>query len=284
MKEKKNLWTQKKKEIIFLIAAVMVLVFAVSFVNYFKVAEEQKKDEYEPYTDKHHDSRFFFRIYYPDNWDVLADSQGFLLSDDGLVVELFPLKELSSTPGAASGTTATPSGSSESTASATIDPRAGMERDNALTMKIYYKKYGDIVEKILQKDGSVSTATPTAQATATAKPIATTSAGVATPMPTPPVALVDLAEYIFEDYKKEHEGLNYEYMAPKTFKGESVEFCSLPYTFVKDDIKMQGEVYIASRAFAYYIITVEGTNASFEANRKVISNMLYNFRFEVLPY
>ena len=103
-------------------------------------------------------------------------------------------------------------------------------------------------------------------------------------MPTPPVALVDLAEYIFEDYKKEHEGLNYEYMAPKTFKGESVEFCSLPYTFVKDDIKMQGEVYIASRAFAYYIITVEGTNASFEANRKVISNMLYNFRFEVLPY
>ena len=44
-------------------------------------------------------------------------------------------------------------------------------------------------------------------------------------------------------FKKEHENLNYEYIAPKHFNGASVEFCSLPYTYVKDDLKMTGEIY-----------------------------------------
>lgn len=277
MEAKKNLWTQKKKEIILLIAAVMVLIFAVSFVSYFKIEEEKKEEEFKPYNSMHNASRYFFRVFYPDNWDVLAGTNGFFLNEEGLVLELFPLKKISNTPGATSETAPTPSPTPENTASATVDPRAGMERDTALTMKIYYKEYDDIVEKILSLEGSTSDSVSTSEATAK-----NTEAKAA--KPTAPVALLDLAEYIFDNYKKEHEALNYEYIAPKNFKGASVEFCSLPYTFIKDDIKMTGEIYVAARSMAYYIIVVEGTSATFETNSKVVGNIIHNLKFSVFDH
>ena len=273
MEEKKNLWTQKKKKIILLIAAVMVLVFAVSFISYFKVEEEKKEEEFKPYDSMYNASRYFFRVFYPDNWDVSAEPYGFLLNEEGLVLELFPLKKISQTPGATAELTPTPSPTPENTASATVDPRAGMERDTSLTVKIYYKEYGDIAEKIKSDSEDVSTSVPTAVPT-----------GTEPAKPTPQVKLLDLADYIFENHKKEHENLNYEYIAPKHFNGASVEFCSLPYTYVKDDLKMTGEIYIANRAMAYYIITVEGTNAAFETNSKVVNNIIHNLKFSVFDY
>lgn len=294
MEAKKNLWTQKKKKIILLIAAVMVLVFVVSFISYFRVEEEQNEEEFKPYDSMYNASRYFFRVFYPDNWDVLAEPYGFLLNEEGLVLELFPLKKISTTPGATGEVTPTPSPTPKNTSSATVDPRAGMERDTALTMKIYYKEYGDIAEKIPQKDESVSTSVPEQGAMATDIPTATetptqtqataTPTGVEDAKPTSPVNLLDLADYIFENHKKEHEALNYEYIAPKHFNGASVEFCSLPYTYVKDDIKMTGEIYVANRAMAYYIVTVEGTNAAFETNSKVVSNIIHNLKFSVFDY
>ncbi len=284
MEEKKNLWTQKKKKIILLIAAVMVLVFAVSFVSYFRVEEEQKEEEFKPYDSMYNASRYFFRVFYPDNWDVSAEPYGFFLDEKGLVLELFPLKKVSNTPGTTGDATPTPSPTPENTASATVDPRAGMERDTTLTIKIYYKEYGDISDKIPSKEDAVSTSSPTPEATETEMQATAPPTGAQVAKPTSPVELLDLADYIFDEYKKEHEALNYEYIAPKHFNGASVEFCSLPYTYVKDDLKMTGEIYVANRAMAYYIITVEGTNAAFETNSKVVSNIIHNLKFSVFDY
>lgn len=292
MEAKKNLWTQKKKKIILLIAAVMVLVFAVSFVSYFKVEEEKKEEEFKPYDSMYNASRYFFRVFYPDNWDVSAEPYGFLLNEEGLVLELFPLKKISQTPGAVTELTPTPSPTPENTASATVDPRAGMERDTSLTVKIYYKEYGDIAEKIKSDGEAVNTSNPTQEPMVTSAPTevpddaqnTSTPTGADAAKPTPQVKLLDLADYIFENHKKEHENLNYEYIAPKHFNGASVEFCSLPYTYVKDDLKMTGEIYVANRAMAYYIITVEGTNAAFETNSKVVNNIIHNLKFSVFDY
>lgn len=285
MDAKKNLWTEKKKKIVLLIAAVMVLVFAVSFVSYFRVEEEKKEEEFKPYESMYNASRYFFRVFYPDNWDVSAEPYGFLLDEKGLVLELFPLKKMSNTPGVTGELTPTPSPTPENMASATVDPRAGLERDTSLTVKIYYKEYGDIAEKIQSNSEAVSTSLPTEVPTATVAPTATeTPVQTQTAKPTPPVELLDLADYIFDEYKKEHEVLNYEYIAPKRFDGASVEFCSLPYTYVKDDLKMMGEIYVANRAMAYYVITVEGTKAAFETNNKVVSNIIHNLKFSVFDY
>ena len=94
MKAEQNLWIQKKKKIIMLIAAVMAVIFLVSFVSFFKTDEVDLPKEYKPYESMYNASRYFFRVFYPDDWNVNADQYGFLLNEEGLVLELFPLRKI----------------------------------------------------------------------------------------------------------------------------------------------------------------------------------------------
>lgn len=279
MSSKQNLWIQKKKKIILLIAAVMAVVLVVSFISFFKIEEENKEEEFKPYESMYNASRYFFRVFYPDDWDVSADSYGFFMDEEGLVLELFPLKKITSSPSATGGTaTKTPSPTVPgSTSSATVDPRAGMERNPDLTMKIYYKEYADIADKI---NTSNKTDTETAaEATGT----------TATDKHSAPVSLTDLSEYLFENFKKDHENaeienIEYKYAETEKYKGNSVEYCILPYTYIKNDIKMSGKMYVASRAMAYYVIIVEGTNSAFTRYNSVVDNITYNLKFSVFDY
>ena len=68
-----------------------------------------------------------------------------------------------------------------------------------------------------------------------------------------------IPEIGFNEFKTKNKDSEYQYsfIAPKTYKGANVEYCVLPYTYVKDDIKMSGEMYVASRAMAYYVIYVD---------------------------
>lgn len=261
MFEKLNLWTQKKNKIILCIAAVMVVVFIVSFISYFKIEEERRAEEYKPYDDMYNASRYFFRIYYPQDWDINTDPYGFLLDEEGLVMELFPLKKIAATP----GVTKTPSPTAKATAStspsATVDPRAGMERNDDLTVKIYYKEYGNLADAIKPTTSAPSASPEASQAKR--------------------VELVDLAEYLFDDFKAEKKDAGYNFTAARTQKGDTIEFCVLPYTFVKDDIRMTGEMYVASRSMAYYVIYVEGVTSKFAKYDSVVKNMMYNLKFSV---
>ena len=139
MKTKQNVWSDKKKTILLCIVIVMILVLAVSFVSFFK-ADIIDEEEQAPYDSMYNASRYFFRVFYPDDWDVSADPYGFLMNEEGLVLELFPLKKISASSSPATTASPTPA-SGTPTASATVDPRAGMERNPELTMSFYYKEY-----------------------------------------------------------------------------------------------------------------------------------------------
>lgn len=294
MKAEQNLWIQKKKKIIMIIAAAMVVIFVVSFVSFFKTDEVNVPEEKKPYESMYNASRYFFRVFYPDDWDVNAEQYGFFLDEEGLVLELFPLKKISATSGATGSATATPSptptASAGSTASATVDPRAGMERNTDLTIKFYYKKYDDIKDKIVSSKDDVATdaentdviqTTPTPSVTGSLHATATAT-GTASKRKAP-VELIDLAEYLFDEFKEKNKDSEYKYSftAPKTYKGDNADYCVLPYTYVKDDIKMSGEMYVASRSMCYYIIYVDGTSSAFTKYNTVVENMLYNLKLSV---
>lgn len=303
MKAEQNLWIQKKKKIIMLIAAVMAVVFLISFVSFFKTDEVDIPKEYKPYDSMYNASRYFFRVFYPDDWDVNADQYGFLMDEEGLVLELFPLKKIQATPGATSDGKSTPTPTPVPTlptgsgASATVDPRAGMERNPDLSMKIYYHTYDDVKALIESLKGKIESETTASSETSATSPVTATpqatqkaeSTSVATATAgnkTAPIELVDLAEYLFDEFKTKNKDSEYQYsfIAPQTYRGVNVEYCVLPYTYVKDDIKISGEMYVASRAMAYYVIYVEGTSSAFTKYNTVVENILYNLKFSVFDY
>jgi hypothetical protein len=47
---------------------------------------------------------------------------------------------------------------------------------------------------------------------------------------------------------------------------------------------MTGELYVAARAMAYYIIQVEGTESAFRKYNNVVQNILYHITFSVFDY
>ena len=296
MKKKGNLWSNKRKTFIFCIVIVMLVVVSISFVSFFKSDVIDEENEKTPYNSMYNASRYFFRVFYPDDWDVNADSYGFLLNPEGLVLEAYPLKKIPVTPAptAADGSTpvvtASPTLSSQPTTSATIDPREGMERNKDLTMSFYYKDYDALSEYI-------KTLVPSAPPSAEVSPTPTATPEIPSPSGNtevissaspekkePPMELEIIADYVFEQFQKEHEATGYGYSSKKGYQADTVEFVVLPYSYIKDDIKMTGELYVAARAMAYYIIQVEGTESAFRKYNNVVQNILYHITFSVFDY
>ena len=285
MKAKRNLWARKRNTFTIGIVVVMIIVLAVSFVSFFKIEETKEEEEYKPYESMYNASRYFFRVFYPDDWDVNADSYGFLMNEEtGLVLELFPLKIISATAspvgtGNTPNLTSTPSPTLKATASASasIDPRAGMERNNDITISFYYKEYDAVLDEMKQSSESSG---------ATATPDVTPSNTVSSPsaeVKEAPVELGDLAQHIFDKFKSEHEE-GYTYSVLKSYEGATVNFYSMSYNYIKDDINMSGEIYVAARAMSYYIIHIDGTASAFRRYGDVIENIVYNIKFSVFDY
>ena len=277
-----NLWLNKRKTIILFITIVMIVILGTSFIEMFR--EEESKDV------KGNDSmynsyRFFFRIYYPDDWDVEDDDNKFMLDkEQNLVLELFPLKEQTEEIIDESGMpvtptpTLTPSPSPSLEASATVDPKAGMERDETFTMSFYYKEYDDIradLEELAKKEntegGSVNIQDASAQPTTA-------------PVDKAPASNQIIAEYIFEKFMQSKTEDSYVFYAPKITEGKTINFMTLPFEYVENEIEMRGELYIASRGMAYYEILVEATKDSFEKHDEVKNNIIHNMEFSVFEY
>ena len=285
MKTKQNVWSDKKKTILLCIVIVMILVLAVSFVSFFKADIIDEEEEQTPYDSMYNASRYFFRVFYPDDWDVNADQFGFLLNEAGLVLELFPLKKISVSSSPTIAASPTPAAGTP-TASATVDPRAGMERNPELTMSFYYKDYDalyEYIETLLPASPAAQTAPPTPAATPSAE--ASGSPASASPeQKEPPMDLEIIADYVFEEFQKTHESEGYGYSAKKGYNAETIEFVVLPYSYIKDDVTMSGELYVAARAMAYYVIQVEGTEATFRQYSGAVQNILYHMVFSVFEY
>lgn len=291
MKMKGNLWSNKRNTFLMLIGAVMVLVLAVSFISLFRAEIINEEEEGKPYDSMYNASRYFFRIFYPNDWDINSDPYGFLLNEkEGLVLEAFPLKKIAVTPSPApsGGVTPSPTAQSSPTASATVDPRAGMERNTELTISFYYKEY-DALNEYLKNLLPTASASPAETPFPTASPTvgSTSSNGGASASPalkTPPVQTDVIADYVFDQFKKEHETAGYGYSGKKIFETENTTFIVLPYHYIQNDIKMAGELYVAARAMCYYVVRVEGTETAFNKHNSVIQNILYHMTFSVFKY
>lgn len=294
MERKGNLWSNKRKTFIFFIVIVMAVAVAVSFIGFFKAEVDDAQEETKPYDSMYNASRYFFRVFYPDDWDVNADSYGFLLNTEGLVLEVFPLTKIpvSPSPTAAEGATpnvtasATPSG--KASASATVDPRAGMERNTSLTMSFYYKEYDvlyEYIKTLLPSSSPAAEPTPAPETENSAAPGTPTTESSASPeKKEPPMAPEVIADYVFEQFQRDHEAAGYGYSSKRGYNAESINFIVLPYSYIKDDIKMTGELYVAARAMAYYVIQVEGTDTAFGNYKSVVQNILYHMTFSVFDY
>lgn len=273
-----NLWLNKRKTFILLITTVMIVILGVSFIDMFR--EEESKDN------KGNDSmynsyRFFFRIYYPDDWDVEDDDNKFMLDkEQNLVLELFPLKEQAEELATESEmpVSPTPTVMPSTEASATVDPKAGMQRDETFTMSFYYKKYDDIRKDLeeLAKDentegGSVNIQDASAQPTTA-------------PVDKAPASNKIIAEYLFEKFKQSKADSNYMFYSPKITEGKTISFMALPFEYVENDVEMRGELYIASRGMAYYEILVEATSDSFEKYEEDKDSIIRNMEFSVFDY
>lgn len=293
MKSKRNIWANRRNSFILFIVLAMILVLVLSFIGFFKADVNDEEVEKKPYNSMYNASRYFFRVFYPDDWDVNSDANGFLLNpNDGLVIELYPLQKMLASPSPTAGgsptAAITPTPTPTSSASATIDPRQGMERNTTLTMSFYYKQYDalyDYIKTLIPPTAAPET--PTSEPTPEITPTPSggpASGSPATPAPTPPMSLEVVADYVFEQFKKDNEAAGYGYSNKKVYQAENVKFIVLPYSYIKDDIKISGELYVAVRAMAYYTIKVEGTETSFNKYNSVIQNILYNMKLSVFNY
>lgn len=292
-----------------LIVIAMLVAISVSFISFFRTETDDEPEEIMPYDSMYNASRYFFRVFYPDDWDVSADQYGFMLNDEeGLVLEAFPLKKMApntpdvGTPGSGEDSAETPSpspsASSSVSASAPVssspDPREGMERDNDLTMSFYYREYDEILEYIKsltsgsdeEVEGDDESETEDSKSTLTPDTTADPESDL-TPSPdgrTAPVEHDTVAAIVYEHFKAAHTDEGYEFAAARTFNAQNMDFTVMPYEYIKDDIRMSGELYIATRAMAYYIVKVDGTSSAFRRTQPVVQNMLYNMVFSVFDY
>ncbi len=296
MKAKSNLWAKNRKTFLVLIVMVMIVAIGVSFISYFKVEQDEEDTETEsdaPYASMHNASRYFFRVFYPDDWNVNADQFGFMLdSKTGLVLELFPLKKMSSaSPGpdtpASASPTASAAASAPASASASPDPRAGMERDGDLTVSFYYKDYGGLMntddtdtDTDTDAEASPEVSQPSQDITPSSPDVTPSSQGSREP----PLEHKAVASAVFDEFKASHAEEKYTFSAQSVYSGKNVSFTVLPYEYIKDDIKMSGEIYVATRAMAYYVIQAEGTSAAFGNRHETVRNILNNMIFSVFDY
>ena len=97
-----EIWHERKRTVgsmLVLFAVVMVAIMGVRAVLNYVDFENLKKiftptEEQHKYSTLYNASRYFFRIYYPeDKWEVEGETHGFFMDEKtGLVAEMYPLE------------------------------------------------------------------------------------------------------------------------------------------------------------------------------------------------
>lgn len=297
-----NSWYKNKKSFAVLFIIIILVVVSLMVANLVKAwiqAEREKAKKIEEETlDMYNASRYFFRVYYPDDWNVLGGTNGFLIdSESGLVLEAFPLVENPITPEPtlepsptikptlAEGQTAKPT--------ATPDPREGLVRYEYASAYFYYREYTDFgIEK---KDPATIAPSATANATsapATATPKADEGTTIA---PTvfqgdSPVDLEDVFSGVVDYIESQStDAVIYEVGKAKNVELGGKRFRTASYTYTGEDgFSRKGDIYVAVRKMAYYVIIFEGyENNEIKAYTKYsgeFKDILSDVLFSVFDY
>ncbi len=285
-----NSWYKNKKSFAVLFIILILIIVSLMIANIAKAwiqkMREEEAKQAEEIVDMYNASRYFFRVYYPVDWDVTGGTNGFMINaNNGLVLEAYPLIENPVTPEPTieATATATPSMTNGQTAkpTATPDPREGMIRYQYATARFYYREYTDFgIEK---KDPA--TIAPDTTPNVTATPDATSTpatTGGQSPSPTvfdsdTPVSL----EEVFDAVKNYIDNQDYMTFIYNIDEGEIIElggkrFGKATYTYTDiNGMTYECDVYVAVRGMAYYVITFEAVE-----NNEVKAYTKYSEEFE----
>ena len=293
-----NSWYKNKKSFAVLFIIIILVVVSLMVANLVKAwiqAEREKAQKAEEATlDMYNASRYFFRVFYPNDWNVSGGTNGFMVdSESGLVLEVFPLVENPVTPEPtleASPTTA-PTIVSDQTAkpTATPDPREGLIRYEYANAYFYYREYTDFgIEKT-----DPATIAPSSTAPGTSTPSATATPKIeegSTIAPTvfqgdSPVALEDVFSAVADYIENSSDTVIYEIGKAKNIELGGKRFRTASYTYEGEDgIARKGDIYVAVRKMAYYVIIFEACeNNEIKAYTKyagdfkqILSDMLFS--------
>ena len=271
--KEQSVWYQRKITLLYLmilVVVIIVLVMAVrsviSYVENNTSFSSSGEDENEKYANKHNASRFFFRVYYPDNWHVNAHNNGFWLNEEQhLVLELFPMVKVVHTQ--APTATATPK-----EGDSTPDRLSGMVRDESVGAKFYYYDYTDEQKQWIQENPSN---VPAISEDLTVKENRTD------------LKLLDkIAQDVYDSMTGGFEEDAYTWdESMSNYETADITFKTYTYQYTKDDVSYAADVYVAVRNTNYYVIVYEGVNQdsdnAYKAYKNEFLSILEEFRFSV---
>ena len=262
--KEQSVWQQRKTTLLYLIVLVVVIMVMVmsvrSIISYVETNDiSSSEEEQGMYKNKYNASRFFFRLYYPDQWYVNADANGFMLDDTkNLVLELYPLVQVLHTDA--------PTSSPDSETAST------MVRDPSLTASFYYYAYSEEQKQWMEEhpsDGPVLSADLTEVESKTDLDLLDK---ITRDVYASMVSTYDAQKYTFKE-----EFSNYE--------TQDITFGHFTYQLKQEDGTYDADVYVAVRASNYYVIVYEGLHTEEEnaygTHQKVFKSMLEGFRFSV---
>ncbi len=262
--KEQSIWQQRKTTLLYLIILViviMVMVMAVrSIVSYVETnntfSSPEEKGKYE---NKYNASRFFFRLYYPDQWQVNTDTNGFMLDDSkNLVLELYPLVQVLDTE------TPKPSQNPEDV--------SGMIRDESLTASFYYGAYNEEQQQWMKDHPSEGPALSDDLTEIENK----TDLDLLDKI-TGDVYASMTGAYATQQYTFKEEFSSYE--------TSEITFRYFTYERKQENASYTADVYVAVRASNYYVIVYEGLHTeeenAYSAHQKVFRSILETFHFSV---
>lgn len=272
--KEENIWRQRKITLLYLIVLVvviMVMIMAVrSIVSYVESNDAfSSEEEDEKYDYMHNASRFFFRVYFPEHWNVDAESNGFWLSEEEhLVLELYPMVRVLHTADPAATSTPTP----EASQSPEGDRLAGMVRDSSLTARFYYYSYTEEQKNWILANPSE---TPTLTEDLT-EPVNKTDLKL----------LEKIAGDVYSEMTGAFDPAVYTWDEEiQLYKTTDIAFRYFTYQYLEEGVAHTADVYVTVRASNYYVIIYDGISTEeengYRNHHKEFQSILEEFRFSV---
>jgi len=281
-----EIWHERKRTIGSLLLLVAVFIVAVMGVRYvlnlvdfsnIRSILDAPTEEHK-YPNLYNASRYFFRIYYPDDWAVEGGNNGFIMNEDtGLVAELYPLVYQDPV-------TPAPDADPEATAVVVFDK----VRDPSLTVSFYYRDYTEAQQA--EAEGTAeATPTPVVTAAPTLEAGSTATAEVAQKQMVNLKLLDEITQSVYAEYTAKG-GETYRFTEPELYETDLYYFQKFTFSYTDVNLLRHTEdVYVVVRASNYVVIEYDASGVfngsmdpeSYGKYSEAFADILNEFRLSV---
>lgn len=215
-------------------------------------------------------ARYFCRMKYPDYWEVTPGDNGFYLDDEtGLIFQVYPYITQEVKVELEEGATQPPT-----------TPEPLKIPTEGVMVSVFYQANPDFSWPETETLPEGVTPSPTPKITPA-------------PTPTfPPYALTEAADSAVEIMKTKvlpkvavQGGPEYSFSGGTPYEGKNCSFRAYSYQYTAENgAIMKGEMYVCSRAMAYYMITYEAQETVFDVYKDSYMSMVDNFVFSIFAF